>query len=134
MRQRIHLALYYWLPLVAYGLLMFVQSSFPSPESVPDIPYMDKLLHLAAYAVMGGLFYRAFGTTGLARHPKRLLIASVLASVLYGLSDELHQHFVPARSAELLDLAADTVGSMAGAYGWQAMGGRYRGWFKRPRQ
>jgi VanZ family protein len=41
-----------------------------------------------------------------------------LISAAFGLSDELHQHFVPGRDASALDLAADTVGSLAGVLAW----------------
>jgi hypothetical protein len=51
-----------WSLLAAYCLLIFVQSSFPSPDMGPELPGQDKLIHLAAYAVMGYLACRAFAT------------------------------------------------------------------------
>jgi hypothetical protein len=35
----------------------------------------------------------------------------VIAAALYGLSDEIHQHFVPTRNSSALDLASDTLGA-----------------------
>ena len=35
----------------------------------------------------------------------------VIAAALYGLSDEIHQHFVPTRNSSALDLVSDTVGA-----------------------
>lgn len=35
----------------------------------------------------------------------------VVAAGLYGISDEIHQHFVPSRNSSLLDLLSDVVGA-----------------------
>jgi VanZ family protein len=100
----------YWLVL-GWVLLIFYlssQSSFGSFSS--PFTYFDKLAHVGEYGVLSLLLYRAFiNTTGslCRRHPVML---SILFSVLYGLSDEIHQMFVPMRKAELADLLADSAG------------------------
>jgi len=105
---------YYWLPVLLYCLLIFIQSSFPASEHVPDFDFSDKLLHAAAYAVLGLLLYRAFNAMD-KRIPLASLIAlSIVLTALYGASDEIHQYFVPSRSAEFLDFAADAIGGGAG--------------------
>jgi len=48
-----------------------------------------------------------------------LIILSVLSSSLYGISDEIHQHFVPYRSAEWMDIFADILGSVFGVFIYQ---------------
>jgi VanZ family protein len=40
---------------------------------------------------------------------------ALLASSAYGVTDELHQHFVPGRDVTLGDLLADVIGAAAGA-------------------
>ena len=52
----------YWLPLILYCLLIYIQSDHPSPEQIPAFPYVDKVLHVTAYGIMGILFYRAYQT------------------------------------------------------------------------
>jgi len=96
--------------------LIFVQSSFPSIESAPELPFSDKMLHFFAYAVLGALFLRAYQTLRIKSNPILLLILSILSSSLYGISDELHQHFVPSRSAEWMDILADVLGSVFGVF------------------
>ncbi len=106
----------YWFPLIIYCILIFLQSSFPSIESVPELPYSDKLLHFFAYAVLGALFLRAYRTLQIRNNLKLLIILSILSSSLYGISDELHQYFVSSRSAEWMDIFADILGSLFGVF------------------
>ena len=113
--------LFYWLPVFIYCLLIFMQSSYPSPESVPDWPYIDKLLHIAVYALLGALFLRAFKTLRIRQNLKLVMILSILLSSLYGISDEIHQHFVPFRNADFMDALADMFGSVGGVYVYQLL-------------
>ncbi len=109
----------YWFPLIIYCILIFLQSSFPSIESIPELPYTDKLLHFFAYAVLGALFLRAYKTLQIRNNLKLLIILSVLSSSLYGISDEIHQYFVPSRSFEYVDILADVLGSLFGVFIYQ---------------
>jgi len=109
----------YWFPLIIYCIFIFIQSSFPSIESVPELPYIDKLLHFFTYAVLGALFLRAYKTLQIRNNLKFLIILSVLSSSLYGISDEMHQYFVPSRSFEYFDILADVLGSLFGVFIYQ---------------
>jgi VanZ family protein len=104
----------YWLPLIVYCLAIFIQSSFPSPVKEPDIPFFDKYLHMLGYALLGVLFCRAYGPLRLGGKYWRAALLSVLSAGLYGISDEIHQYFVPGRSADVMDVAADFVGAAWG--------------------
>ena len=42
-------------------------------------------------------------------------LAAALISGLYGVTDELHQGFVPGRATEALDMVADAVGASGAA-------------------
>ncbi len=106
---------FYWLPVLLYCLFIFIQSSLPASEHMPDFDFSDKLLHVGAYAVFGLLLYRAFNTMDKRTSTVRLVIMSILLTALYGASDEIHQYFVPSRSAEFLDFAADAIGGILGA-------------------
>ena len=70
----------------------------------------DKLLHAAAYAVLGVLCLRAChgGLEALAPGPT---LGGYLLAAGYGLFDELHQSWVPGRDASVLDWLADAVGA-----------------------
>lgn len=85
-------------------------STLPSPPG--DLSFYD--IHIAAYAGLGALAARA--TAKGTRHVSwRAVLAAILISSLYGVSDEYHQRFVPGRSFDMLDMAADAIGSVVGA-------------------
>jgi VanZ family protein len=121
MAQKVKTLLLCWLPLGIYCLAIFIQSSLPAPELDLEFRFSDKFAHFLAYAVLGILFFRALQTTGLKEHPLRLMILSALLSTLYGISDEVHQHFVPSRCADTADALADLFGSMAGVWTYQRL-------------
>jgi len=114
--NKLHKFFIYWFPILVYCLLIFIQSSRPSPDITPDWPYVDKVLHFTAYALLGALFLRAFKTTRIRHHLKLIFALSVLFSALYGISDEIHQSFVPYRTADYRDVLADILGSILGVY------------------
>ena len=107
---------YYWLPLIIYCLLIYIQSDHPTPGVIPSFKFSDKLLHFAAYAVMGILFYRAYQTLPLKNNSQLLILLSMISASLYGISDEIHQSFVPYRGAQLSDAIADTLGAICGVW------------------
>jgi VanZ family protein len=86
--------------------------------------HFDKVLHFIVYALLGVLFLRAFKTSRIKNNVKLMLILSVLLSFFYGISDEIHQHFVPYRSADLMDVLADMLGAIMGVYIYQVIAGK----------
>lgn len=77
-------------------------------------PPFDKLYHAGNFGVLGALLYGATGRAWL----------GVLLASLYGVSDEVHQMYVPGRSADLFDWAADTVGAAVAVLllvGWRRL-------------
>ncbi|MDH4082305.1 MAG: VanZ family protein [Nitrospira sp.] len=108
-----------WGPVCAYAVLIFYMSSQSHPEeSLPSFVFnlSDKVLHAAEYALLGALCYRALrGSSNDVWRQQAIPVAILLASV-YGISDEVHQSFVPFRDSSWLDWVADTIGSMLGAF------------------
>jgi VanZ family protein len=110
----------YWLPLIAYCLLIFIQSSSAEPMKLPAIAQIDKLLHGVGYSVLGVLFCRAY-RSGWPKAPGwSMANASLLSGSFYGITDEIHQYFVPGRSADPWDWLADTVGVILGVAAYHA--------------
>lgn len=102
-----------WLyaPAIAYAALLYWLSDQPTLQHAPS---NDKLAHLVAYAGLSGLLFRAF-YFGTARPASWVFLLSALLATLYGISDELHQSFVPGRTAAVDDVVADALGALFGA-------------------
>lgn len=71
-----------------------------------------KLAHFSIYCALGFFLYLALNNYRLKL--KWLLALSI--SVLYSISDEIHQSFVPGRSCELRDVCIDSSGALAGIF------------------
>ena len=118
MKDKYRNFLMYWLPVVLYCTVIFIQSAYPAIAQLQEVPFGDKYLHIAGYALLGMLFFRAFRSLQIGN---RLFVASLLsivASTAYGISDEIHQYFVPCRTADVMDALADMVGSSVGVLGY----------------
>ena len=105
-----------WLPLIIYCLAIFFQSGRPGPKQIPDVRFLDKFLHFGAYGLLGILFVRAYETLPLKANKTLLILLSIGSATLYGISDEIHQYFVPFRNADIMDVVANTLGSICGVY------------------
>lgn len=105
-RRRLSLALAF-----AVAALILLVSLLPRPPMELGGPrWSDKLGHLLAYALLGGLLCLSLPERPAA---PRLLLAA-LAGVAFGGAIELLQPLT-GRSRELLDLLADALGSGGGA-------------------
>ena len=105
-------ALWLWGPVAAYAVAIFLESSV---SQVPELPtgVSDKDAHGFLYAGMALLILRALAGASWRNVTIAAGVAAVFLSAAYGATDEFHQRFVPGRTADLLDLAADTAGAAA---------------------
>jgi VanZ family protein len=100
--------------VVVYMALIFAASSISAPPQPPaGLSYTT--VHLAEYAGLGALLVRALAGGLRARVTGPTAIAATLIATAYGVTDEIHQHFVPPRQVELLDLLADSAGAALAA-------------------
>jgi VanZ family protein len=98
-----------WGPVFAYMAAIFylsAQSSPPVPGGVPDW-----VLHAIEYCGLGIVVFRAVATgLGTAVTAGRAQL-TLLIALAYAVSDELHQMFVPYRTADVRDVLADAAGA-----------------------
>ncbi|MEJ2719007.1 MAG: VanZ family protein [Deltaproteobacteria bacterium] len=101
-----------WLPVVIYCVIIFALSSSEQPPKPQFLP--DKWAHLILFAGLGFLIARL--VAGIRKVSfLHLLAITVLFCLIYAITDEGHQYFVPGRTSEVGDLIADTIGGLLGA-------------------
>ena len=112
----------YWMAAAVYAAAIFIQSALPSALDTASMPGADKISHAAAYGLMAMLVGNALAAWPMARR-QAVVIAVVAAALaaLYGLSDEIHQAWVPSRYADPADWIADLIGAGFGAGVWAAV-------------
>ena len=103
-----------WLRLLAalawMGVIFFLSAQSRLPDLSPSISdaLQNVMGHFIAYAILAWLVLRALEAFNVARP----LIWTVAVVLLYALSDEIHQAFVPGRHPDPLDIATDLAGAL----------------------
>ena len=102
-----------WGPVFLYAGLIFYISGRSLPAAPVYVPFFDKIAHFFEYALLGGLVYRALKNSSVTWGRKKRAFLSVLLTMLYAFSDEVHQFYVPNRLMSAGDFLADALGAIA---------------------
>lgn len=109
--MRLNQFLKQWVPLLVWMGAIYYLSAQPS-DALPDAGAWDLLLkkgaHFTAYGILALLAYRVCGKW------KRPFLTAFLFAVLYAISDEYHQTFVPGRNGTIIDVFIDAAGAFTG--------------------
>ena len=117
----------YWLPPLGWALLIFDFSSKSFENLTLPFEHLDKLIHAGEYGVLCLLLYRAFIHTQRRWCREKAVMLSILLCMLYGISDEIHQMFIPMRTPDVLDFLADSMGAGLSHIGlWSVRSFNYR--------
>lgn len=113
---------WYWAPVAAHAGLIFYLSS----QSIPPKPALwwldvlgDKVVHALEFGLLGLLCYRAFRFAAWPKAARSALLLAVLAATGYGVTDEIHQAFVPFRQPSPWDVLADWAGASLVSWLWR---------------
>jgi len=102
----------YFIPAVFYYALIFFISSKSYGIGIKTA-FLDKGVHCLEFAILA--FLLSFGFFKSLRSPiKDKALMTIFSGFLLGLLDEVHQHFVPQRQFEILDIIADGMGILIG--------------------
>jgi VanZ family protein len=105
--------------LAVMGTIFFISHQPGDSFELPEIINLDKLLHGIAYGVLAATVLYA---TPLKLRKKSLSFTAVLAMstcLLYGISDEFHQSFIPGRYPSIWDIIADLLGAALVVWLWR---------------
>jgi len=105
------------IPALAALLWMGLIFALSARSTVPVPPGLTTELtsiagHFCAYAVLSALLWWAIDPRAMPARQRMVLALAV--AVMFGLTDEWHQSFVPGRNASLLDIAVDGIGAICG--------------------
>ena len=115
-----------YLPLAIFStLLMIVMSSIPDKTlwgsgSLTE-QIISNLAHIPAYALLTFLWLKSFAEP---ESKNNIISFSLILSglVLFAVSDEIHQSFVPGRTASFMDIGLDFVGILFGLWAFKLFG------------
>ncbi|MCC7123333.1 MAG: VanZ family protein [Acidobacteria bacterium] len=113
-----------WGPVVACMATIFWlsgRSVLPAASWLPWPLGADWMQHGVAFGVLALLILRALSHASLSRVTRGVIVAAWVITVLYGVSDEFHQSFVPLRSPDPLDVRSDAIGAalaLGAAWAW----------------
>lgn len=100
-------------PSLVIMTIIFVSSSTPGQvinQTVLSSPKYQISGHYIIFSLLCIAFYKAFKDT----------ILAIYLSIFYAILDEIHQIYVPLRSASLFDIFTDTFGILvAGLFLWK---------------
>lgn len=113
-RQFVQLRLIRIVPALLWMLGIFAlsaQSSVPQPPGI-STQLIAVTGHLVAFGVLAVLI--AWGAGVDFTRPSWRALAAYALTVFYGVSDEIHQSFVPGRYATVEDVVTDALGAAGG--------------------
>ncbi|MDD5166322.1 MAG: VanZ family protein [Candidatus Omnitrophica bacterium] len=100
----------YWLPVIIYAIFIFSVSSIPGTELPGLFKGQDIVFHILGYAVFAFLINRALREYFSWRSRLMRLSWVFVIAIIYALSDEFHQSFIPYRLASWKDIVSDGLG------------------------
>ncbi len=117
--------LYWYVPVLSWGSLLLVLTSFPklTPPSL-GLEMQDKLYHLLFYMVFGFLWARAVVQGRREKLAPGLMSTGLWASIFAAL-DEMHQYFIPGRQCDWADAVADILGVLLSLFLFKILFNKY---------
>ncbi len=108
-----------YIPMITImGIIFFLSSQPGTSIDLPDIANLDKALHAIAYGALGLTVLFALPEKKYKANPLRVSLWVIVFCLLFGISDEFHQSFVPNRFPSVSDLVADTLGGVMAVLIW----------------
>lgn len=98
-------------------IINIIEVVAPSSDNRPSHIDLDHLLrkgaHFIIYLILGILVSNSIMKSNVVIKRNCILLA-LLICILYAISDEVHQLFIPGRSGEIKDVLIDSIGALVG--------------------
>lgn len=94
--------------LLLMGIEIFYISSIPGSAGGGKFPLIPPIYHFSVFFLFS--FFLFFSIKGKKETKPRHAIFALFLSLIYAISDEFHQSFVPMRSPSLEDIFIDLTG------------------------
>ena len=104
--------------VIVMGMIFYLSHQPGDFSYLPKLIGIDKLLHVIAYGSLAATLL--YGLDPMTKSSSRALTAVgvVFFCILFGISDEYHQSFIPGRSVSAWDVAADGLGAFLVVAWW----------------
>lgn len=100
------------IPLIIYWIVLLILTSLPTGLAL-QTDFSDKINHFGAYGILSVLLFLNLKVQNKSQILKKYAgTFTIIIASLYGIIDEIHQIFVPGRSAEFGDWLADFSGAV----------------------
>ncbi|MFT5699609.1 MAG: VanZ family protein [Desulforhopalus sp.] len=104
--------------IVVMGTIFFLSHKSGDEIHLPSFVYSDLVAHTMVYAALGCAVLFAWSDRFRKYNPLKVHLCTVAFCLLYGISDEFHQSFIPGRYVSAMDVVADTVGAILACTVW----------------
>jgi VanZ family protein len=125
-----------WLPVIIWAAIIFLFSANPDPYTIlpetwrvlrplPTVTnfsmteLIGQIMHFVEYAILSILILRAI--THSRPISRKSVLLTILLTMIYAFSDEIHQTFIPGRTFQLFDLFIDLLGAITGSFVYKRM-------------
>jgi VanZ family protein len=102
----------WWAPVIFYALFIFSLSNRSYPGALPA--FDTKLFHPIEYMTLGIFLSVAWHNFSKQKRSSFIILCVVISGILFAVSDEIHQAFIPGRSARITDVLIDSVSVVLG--------------------
>ena len=102
---------------IAFSICIYYLSSIPKPlQFLEGFNIWDKALHGFGFFCYSISTLIAFKEIFKNKSKNFVILSVIIFFAIFAASDEIHQYFVPGRSCDILDYAADLVGGIFGIF------------------
>jgi VanZ family protein len=98
-----------WIIVILIAIIIYYVSSLSFPPGKATFPWKSIAYHFYAF-----LFLSAFLLIATTKgENKKLIPITIILALIYAISDEIHQLFVPTRSFAISDILTDSAGILS---------------------